>query len=56
MGKLNAHIDANTGQVIAVKGTHYNVHIDRVKRRVLDPNLISIVDRWLDNFATITKM
>ena len=47
MGRNNAHVDGKTGQVIAFKGVHHNLHIDRVKKRLLDPGIVSIVDKWL---------
>ena len=47
MGRNNAHVDGETGQVIAFKGRYYNLHIDRVKKGELDPAIVSLVDRWL---------
>ena len=49
MGRNNAHVDGKTGQVIAFKGVNYNLHINNIKKRSLDPMIISIIDRWLTN-------
>ena len=54
MGRIKAHVDANTGQVIAFKGRHHNYHVAKTKRGTLDPNVIAIVDKWLMNFFTTT--
>ena len=45
MGRVVAHVDADTGQVIAFRsGRGLKYHVDRTKRGYIDPTLVDLVD------------
>ena len=45
LGRVVAHVDADTGRLIAFKsGRGLKYHVDRTKRGYLDPTLVDLVD------------